>query len=695
MPYVALERGQTITDDAFAAAILRGLQFRVALRLNADGLPKICERWKEDIERIPHAEAKAASQGLMWFSIGATENAKVPIKPRFEAITGVSQLSGELQEIHAEGLRRFFKEANAAGDLPPNGTTAQVMLLCANQCVRDAESLSELVQWLDNVATNDIRQEFDSMLEWPLVQAVGAFVQTAWTTKHEETVKWEPWLPLLGRLDDYAKRRASLRFGREVAKAKAIILTEYLGRSQEALEVLNEAEASFGPSAILLEQRANVLFQVRDDNEVLEIWNQLTNNSTNKTALDPFAYRRAAMSAARLKRWSKAEQIFHAGADSIKPGTFEVTKFGLKVDAALAASLGGKQTSAATLLGEAVFGLPADATNEGDVRWEAVLRALVEVCRVIENAIWKPAEAQPKFEPGYASSPDLKVSKSEPGQAARGEMVLVQILKLAATLGIDLPGLGERIESLLESRYFVVRWYAAMAQLAVAYGSGAGAGFIKALLAFDAAIGGLSRRPREQSPLAPDDGVGQDGPSAPERWFGLLAAVVCCAAQDLTSNLKTWLDESQSTLGVDAPLSCVVQVLLEGATQPADELYNSSIKASNAAPFRISTAARLLSMAQPPGRVLALQGLLASAVVSDGSYAFQELYNHHVARRFGVSWSTYAQSPFLFYSPRISVPTLLSALNDVEQGNGTLRTVLTAAAAALRQPLGEFMERVW
>lgn len=234
-----------------------------------------------------------------------------------------------------------------------------------------------------------------------------------------------------------------------------------------------------------------------------------------------------------------------------------------------------------------------------------------------------------------------------------------------------------------------------MAQLALAYGSGAGAGFIKALLAFDAAIGGLSRRPREQSPLAPDHGGGQDGPSAPERWFGLLAAGVCCAGQDLTSNLKTWLDESQSTLGVDAPLSCVVQVLLQGATQPADELYNSSIKASNAAPFRISTAARLLSMAQPPGRVLALQGLLASAVVSDGSYAFQELFNHHVARRFGVSWSTYAQSPFLFYSPRISVPTLLSALNDVEQGNGTLRTVLTAAAAALRQPLGEFMERVW
>lgn len=695
LPYVALEPRQSITNEAFAAATLRGLQFRVASTLDADTLPQICERWGEETELITHPDAKAASQALMWFSISSAESTKVPLLPRLGAIMGMSTLRGEFQELKANSTRKFFDHLDSENHLPQDGTSTQIMLLCAVRCVRDAEALHQLVQWLDHIATDDMRRDFDAMLEWPLVQNLGAFVHSAWAAKHEETADWEPWLQLFAELDDYAKRRDSPRLGRETAKAKAIILTEYFDRSQEALDVLNQAEVSFGSSAILMEQRANVLFQVKNDEKVLEIWSELTRDPSNKAVLNPFACRRAAMSAARLKRWNEAEQIFCATANSIEPGTFEVTKFGLKVDGALAASLGGHQASAARLLGEAVLALPEEASNEGDERWEAVQRAAAEFCREIERALWNAKETETRFEPGYASSPDLKVPKIEAGQKARSEMTRARILKLSAMLGVELLRQDDELKVLAASRYFLVRLYAVQSQLALAFRSGAGVGFIETLLAFDAAVDGLSRRDRGKSALIPDDGGEQDKPSAPERWFGILVAGICCAGHDLTTNLQIWLDVCHRKLEPNAPLSNVVHQILIGATLPLNELNLAVMGASNPAPLRCGAAARLLIEPLPPDKLLALQSLLTSALFCDDSYAFQELFNHHVAQHFAKVWRAYAQSPFLFYSPRTSIPALIRTLNNIENENGTLRALFLRTSEGLHKPLGDFMDRVW
>ena len=150
--------------------------------------------------------------------------------------------------------------------------------------------------------------------------------------------------------------------------------------------------------------------------------------------------------------------------------------------------------------------LPAEAATEGDERWEAVQRAAVGICRIIENRLWKPREAEPELDPGYASSPALKVPKVEPGQAARSEMTRVQILHLATTLGTEPAGLSQELETLARSRYVLVRWFATQARLALAYGTGARADFIDALLAFDEAMADLSAKRQRLSPLEPDDG---------------------------------------------------------------------------------------------------------------------------------------------------------------------------------------------
>jgi len=340
LPLVALETGQSITDDAVADVILRQLQFRVASILDSDTLPEICERWMEDIQRIPHVEARSMMSGVMWLSFGFSLSRKVPLKHRLQAIASIETLLSELQDLHRERTHALLTgpETIEAG-IPTTATTAQMMFLFTNRSIRDPVSLEQLLQWLDQDATELLRTQFEALLEWPITQAVGAFVQGAWAAEHEGTRDWELWISLLEKIDDYAKRRASPRFGREAAKARAIILTEYLERSNDAITVLDQAVQDFGPSPVLLEQRANVFYHKQDDERVLNIWAQLMSEPASKPTLDVFAYRRAAISAARLKRWNDAEHIFQDAINSISPGQFEITKFGLKIDAAFVASL--------------------------------------------------------------------------------------------------------------------------------------------------------------------------------------------------------------------------------------------------------------------------------------------------------------------------------------------------------------------
>ena len=116
--FVALETGQSIADDAMAGAILRSLQFRVALTLDSDCLPQICARWADDVDRIQHPEARAVNRAMMWLSTGFAENTKVPLKPRLEAIIGIPTLPSEILTTYTDLCKRFFETANATEGLP-------------------------------------------------------------------------------------------------------------------------------------------------------------------------------------------------------------------------------------------------------------------------------------------------------------------------------------------------------------------------------------------------------------------------------------------------------------------------------------------------------------------------------------------------------------------------------------------------
>ena len=388
----------------------------------------------------------------------------------------------------------------------------------------------------------------------------------------------------------------------------------------------------------------------------------------------------------------EAEHIFLAAARSLTGGSFELTKFGLQVDAALVASLRGDQVTASRVLAETVMTLPAEAVTEDDLRWDAVHRVAVEVCKTIEKSYWKQESTETRIKVGDASSPILRAPKAEPGQAARNELTRVQVIHLATTLAVGPSSITEEVETLADSKYVYVRWLASEAGLALSYAGGAGAGFVNALVALETAAVDLSTK-RERL-IEPDTGPAPNLTISPERWFGLLVAGIICSGTDLLSNLDNWLNESSRELGTDAPLTNAIRLIIDGASRPAEILEATVQNIANPATVRCGAAANLLLNMPTASMTLQIEVFLASAMLSDGSIGCQKLFNRRVARRFANAWRLQSDNRFQFSSPRTSVPALLRAVDDVEIGTGTLRNLLQAAANALGQPLGNFREHV-
>jgi tetratricopeptide (TPR) repeat protein len=694
MPFVALEPGQRPADDAIAGTAFRMFQFSVAVTVDSDVLPKIARRWIEETAMVSHPDMSLAMQAMMLVTFAIADTKKLPLKIRLDAISELSRLTmkGDIGSEIAEGLASSLaKSVEAEEGFPPNATQIQVLLALCSRWIRDAETLEELIQWLDTDAPEDIRSDFDRILEWPLVQTMGAFVQSAWASKWEQTTDWSAWLALFDYVYAYAKRRTAPNLAAEAIKGKAIVLAEYLSRAEEALEIIDDAEQEFGRNAVLDEQRINVLFQRGSDSKVVELWEQFVTD--NQPVFDPFAYRRAAISAARLRMLGKAEEYFRKAAEVAKEMPDTWTRVGLLADCALVISMEGSQRRAAATLAEAFKSLPKPSV-EGDARGEAVQRFMAEICRRIENALYKPSDTGLKVEPGQVSSPSLKVSQLAQGQSLRTVLTMAQVDKVAACFGI--PGISADIQDFESPDAFsgeMVRWVFAEARLSEAFYRGADANFIRCFVQFVAATAALGRLRSGECGDGRPSTVGEF--SGSEQWFGLVVAGVCCSGAALDENLRLWMTMLKEFSSEQNEIERLIAQIEGGAQIGTTAELRSVVVDSNATTAtRCGAAAKLMLKGVGPAELLQIQAWLTSVMMADASSARQELFDFHVTARFSALWERVTASPFQLHTPRVTVPSIKASIAAAAEGRVTLRTFLLGLSRTLNIPLGKFVEHV-
>ena len=699
LPYVSLSEGQRFFEpQPFVSAMLRQLQFSVANQVDSESLPTILARWTDEVGQIPEQDPRAALEVMRCSKLLINRNPRVPLRSKLAAIGTLSKLRGEAADVAEEYGDRFIAQSNGElGGIPASATSHQFYLSLQAPSVRGLKDLAEVLDWLELDSDAEERQAFETVLHWPLVNSCGAFVHGAWASRHSSETEWAPTAALLSRADAVARRFGLVQFGSEVAKATSIVQGEHLHDHAAAMQTLTDAASAFGETTTIREQRVNALFQVNDDNGALAVWDSLISDPEAAKAIDAFAFRRAGICACRLERWPQAERYFLAG--SAVPAEFRlaITRFGLVVDASHVAALAGAPQRAARMLSDMLADLPASAWEDGHEDWESLFRVVNGVCNLIEAIANQEDISTLSLPFGKASEPGLTFGPSQPNQALRTQLAIARAGLLASQLGDISLGYRVQLEAVRTSNFPLVRLFVAKAMLAFEFNTGAGAGFVSALAAFERAFNTIASLPDRQQAMQSDGG---DTPPTEsklnvEGWFAVFAAgAICC--DDPAQAVTAWHDEALRTWGAGSSVIKALADMSRGlalSNQTARDVASRRVERSIGEMFGAALAL-MRGPALGPEETFRIQVLLASATVcfSEG-LVLQMTFGRSVARRLSAAWKRLASSPFLFRSPR-SLPALLETVAAVEQGKSSTRALLAAAAQPIGTVVGEVGTRL-
>ena len=700
LPYVALAAGQRFfAPQPYVSAVLRQLQFSVANEVDSDSLLNVLDRWTEEVGLIPEQVPREAMEVMRCSKLLGNRNPRVPLRTKLGAIVSLSKVSGEAGRI-SEGLAQRVIEVSreSVGWIPENPTSTQFYLSLQAPSVRRLEDLASVVDWLEQDADDASRRAFEEVLHWSLVTSSGAFVHGAWSSRHTDETDWSPTIELLGRADSVARHLGLIRFGSEVAKAASIVYGEHLHDHSSAMRVLGDAAAAFGETATICEQRVNALFQVKDDVAALDVWEALTSDPEAARSIDAFAFRRAAISACRLARWSQAERYFLEG--SKRPPEFipPITKFGLVVDASYVAAMAGTPQRAARMLSDSFLNLPPMMWEEGHEDWEALGRVAGTVCSLIGVVAKREDLSKFTLPFGKASEPGLTFGPPQPNQALRTQLTISRLGLIASQLGDISSEYRALLDEATKSHFLFVRLFAAQAELAFEFNVGPSGRFVEAVSRFERAFNGISSLPDPELAMQIDGG--DTAPSVKRvsdgGWFAVFSAAAICCERPAQA-VAGWQKDSATVWGSDSRIAKDLAEMSHGlalALDETNEAVRSGVERSHG-----ETVGAALALIQAGGhaplRTLRLQELLASATTCrvEGKL-LQPTFGRAIARRFATTWKAFSASPFLFTSPRTNVPMLRDTVAAVELGKASIGVLLKTAAQAIGTIAGEGASRL-
>lgn len=700
VPYVALLPGQRFFDaNPHISMLLRYLQFLVANDVGSDSLLSILDRWTEEVDVISEDELREGMRVMLWSSVIGSKNQKIPLHKKLCAIDFLRGQTGTVAGFANDGMKRVIEMSRESPETIPEGATvSQFFLLIHSSSVRSLDDLSSLLDWLEHDASAESRIDFEEVLGWPLVNSCGAYVHGAWSARHADETDWNPTFAVLRRADGVARHFGLVRYGREVAKAASIVYSEHMADHASAMRVLDDATVVFGDTSTLRGQRVNALFQVDDNALALEVWEPLATDPELSKSLDGFSFRRAGISASRLGRWADAERYFLAGAATQPELRLEITKFGLIVDASYVVALGGEPQRAARMLADVLLKLPVIASEDGNESWEALLRVVSEICGCIDWVAGCKTQSERKVPFGKASEPGLSFGPAQSNQALRTELTVARVGLLAAKLGsIPAEYLG-RLASQRSSKFLMVRFNSTKARLALEFHIGTSGGFVDSLAAFERAFSSLRAFSDDAQGMHSDEGDVEPPQfeTVEEGWFAVFSAAAACC-DDPQQVLPLWRNAAATRWGEQSQTANDLGDMARGLSMTSELAWNvikRHVPATRGETF--GSALMLLRLGGlKPRTMFSLQWVVASAAVCHWQgLILQETFGRPLARRFATPWKSFLFSPFLFTSPRTSMPLIVDAVSAVEEGRTSIKALMAAAAQAVGATLGDIGSRL-
>ena len=666
------------TEDSPALSELRGempslrhLQFLVADLEEPSRLESIAVAWRSAIGPARDDQHWKASRVVYDLTM-LTSPANLTISVLLDAILSVLNAEEPFRSVVLEGVTNFKESMlHESFAFPDNATSFQILFSLKAGRVKSLEDFRYLIEWLGTPENRVLAREFDQMLDWSSVIELGAFIHAAWVAEADmDSPKWEPWIDCFDGALKVCSTMCLNRYGVQIARAKSIVLSEYLGDVRGAYVVLDEAVSAFGPSAVLIDQRVNLLGRSGDHPLALDAWDSLIECFGHSAVTDPFAYRRAAISAGKLEQFKRASELFEAGAELRDHGMYQ-TSVGLLVDASYCALRGGNKRQSSALLAKAVLLLPSEAREDGDRRWEAIVHAANAVAHMPSDPEELSSDGSPyEIAIGRASDPSLAVVESTSDQASRVGFLQTQVACLEAVWPDACGAVFEVALAQLDAEQLALRFNACKAFILRDATQGTSSAYLSYALK-------LARTASELNELRPA-GEAIGAPLAIEGMLsGLLPIGILLARSRPQEMLESWVSQAQS-LG-DVSLLQALKRLQKGILLTTDAaIRESATFSSRDTLFNFGAALRVCHSDEVRARDVVMASLRIAGALDLGLASFFKASLHHpVARLFASRLSLQLQKPDQFAMPAVVVPALAHTVQQVIVGEMGIRGLLT------------------
>lgn len=661
-----------------ASLMLRHLQFNVAVAEGSSDVKELMLGWRDEVDALD--DPSMGSEVM--FSMGLlVANVALPFAILVRCAASLQNTNSQIAEMAKETFLTAQSDAPKPG-FPSNATVFQGYLALKANVIRSRADFRDVVAWLGTERDPHLIEQFDQIVEWPFVGTLGTFVHSAWVSdSRTEDVDWQEWIVTLREAWDVAVQRNARAFGREISKALSIIYGEYLSDWENASTVLTEAAVAFGDSPILAEQSANTHYVRGEYAAGLEVWDRLVGTFGESALTDPFAYRRAAICAAKLDDWPKAAKLFAAGADTLPAFSDIPTPCALLTDAAYACAHSGNWREASGYLSHAVLTLPPSASDEGDAQWQIVIQLMSATATlVMRRELGEFPTGSVMTQPGYASNPGLTKPELKPGQALRVQVLKAQVALNESYWPDASASLMHAAAGLTDGTYPSAQFFASRAMLQHQVVTGVDSNFILYMARFAASMVSASAQ--------------RGGAASPEQVRSSLepimhgfAIIGLLFADDRAGELvESWIAETgEGIISAEwlAQLKSGLLSPINAAGIDVRPLRTSAAQAGAALAVLISKNGTPRLMAEAQGYITRFLNQRSCLDPATGPYRLL------VARKFATHWRESLSSPQLFIAPRLSLAPLSAAINALGKGEGSLGELLSAVGFATGVALDE------
>ena len=398
--------------DAFVNQMFRSLQYRIAVEVRPELVPKILEIW--DKETKPYKPRKSYLMARLMLATQALRYNQAQFSAKklmsyIKEIYDIKNMDKKVWKSYFNSMEEL-KEIN----IDESNFFSFLFSFIYLRYEMSVAFLNELIDTLDELDPK-VRTLLLADFEDDGVESRLLIDGVWWTEENLETSNWTRCFEVFDKAIEKSIAWDYPHIAAAAARGKAIIYDEYLDDRDTAHKVLQEIISKVGPLPVIEEEQAFIYFHEEHYKEALNIYERILPEwnppSRQLDFMPPEACRRAAICAAHLGDWKKAATFFEDGATRTQNIENPEKQIGLYADAGFAHFKAGNMFNCIKLLHLALQNFETLPQDNTDVKYFTLKKRLEHTIKWIWTIWYKSEDNSPEpFEPsvGFCSDPETK-----------------------------------------------------------------------------------------------------------------------------------------------------------------------------------------------------------------------------------------------------------------------------------------------